>query len=361
MHTFTARRSGWLVCSSLLLSGCVGDTQDPAPSSPDPLNETPQNRAPAVTPTTPSTTPAVVPDNGEADANTLTLYAIPAPTSASNPRGVNWDSPGDLVRTGLMNEAQGLSRAIGHVAVNVQCAETSLLPAAHYMSGMTNVSQSEFKDLLLKDQVGLGMLFENVRGELETEARVRSTVSERTASGAMSFLRFQVSAEVCRGLLDYAEAFKRAGVYKKYGLAARPLFKEGAGCSAYGLSYMQLANLVEPRFTAAWSFDVRVPKWLAGTTRTPLVGGVMNPSAKVPVARLTSLSQPWATAIEDGYNLFGWDPTLMHNWILKRSEAARVDGSEKVDTLGKAQGLVLDRRTVVPSDALINKAYFQMP
>lgn len=295
---------------------------------------------------------------GDPEANTLTLYAIPAPTSATNKRGVNWDSPGELVRSGLLNEAQGLSRAIGHVAVNVQCAKTSSLPANRYISGQSNVSQNEFKDLLLNDQVGLGMLFETVRGELESEALVLKTVNERKASGAMSFVRFQVSEAVCRGLLGYAKAYKAEGVQKNYGLAVRPLYKEGAGCSAYGMSYLQLANLVEPRFAAAWSFQVRVPKWLAGT-RTPLVGGRLNPGAKVPVTRLTALSQPWASPTEEGYDLFGWDPTLMHNWIVKRVSEAKADGSEPTEALGKAVGLVLDRRTVRPTEALENKTYFQ--
>ena len=304
------------------------------------------------------------PPAGDPEANTLIIYAIPAPSSTLNPGGLSWSSPGDLVRGTLLNEAGGLAlnftRTIGHVAITVKCAATANAPEAHYQSGMTNRDSDDFNDLVLKQQIGFGMLFDNVPGELETEARVQQTIDERKQSGLMRFVRFQIAEDVCRGLLGYAAAYQAENVQKNYGLEARPLYKEGAGCSAYGMSYLQLANLLEPRFVQGWSFSVRVPMW-SKPLHQPLIGGTKNPRVRVPIQRLAALSQPWAAPDEEGIDLFGWDPTRMYKWLDARTTEALADGSEKVESMGNARGLVLDRRTVAPTAPLKNRTYFNVP
>lgn len=331
-------------------------TSRPAPTPP--AASAPTVETPAPTPTSPSE---------PEDAHVLTLYAIPAPSSTLNPAGLSWQTPGGLVRRVLVNEAGAyvldFKRTIGHAGVRVSCAASNGRPAEHFMGSMTNVDSGDFNALVIDQKIGLGMLFDNVPGRLESEAELQATVTEREGNGKMAFVEMHVSGDTCHALVDYAKAYSAANVQKNYGLAARPLYKEGAGCSAFSMSFLELANLLEPRFVQGFSFSVRVPKYTAPLigSAEPLVGGTKNPGVQVPITRLTTLTRDWAKPTEEGYDLFGWDPTQMYQWIDEKAAAAQIDSSERVAVHGRAKGLVLDRRTVAPKPELTNRTFFHTP
>jgi hypothetical protein len=357
--------------SSLLVvlsASCMFACGTEAPGDPGVPTTQPTTTA-STPPTTPPTTPPKPPEpprfNAAQDAYSVTLYAVPAPSSLVNPAGLSWKTPGGLVRRTLVNKAGGkflsFSRTIGHAAVRVQCDYYGDKAAAHFQGSMTNSNDDEFTDLLMKEQVGLGMLIYNVTGEIESEAAFQATLDERTASGRLAFIRFQISPDVCHDLLDYEKAYDAANVQKNYGLMARPLYKEGAGCSAFSMSFLELADLIEPRFTDNWSFNVRIPLYtdpLIGPDKA-LIGGSLYPQNKVPILRLSSLTRDWAKPTEPGVDLFGWDPTLMYEWIDKRAEEALADKSEPVEVRDKIKGLVLDRRTKPANSLLKTKVFFK--
>ena len=244
----------------------------------------------------------------------LTMFAIPAPKLT----GLSWATPGSLARGTLFNEGLGLSRGIGHAAVRVDCGATADKPAAHFQGSMTDTG-NEFRDMVITEQAGLGVLLRTVAGELEKEEVLQSTLDSRYADdGRVAFLRIGISSDVCRGLLDYVKDYDARDVEKNYGFV-RPSFQEGAGCSAFTLSFMKLANLVEPYMNAEWKFDVLIPM--------TLIGGASNPGNKVPVTRLLMLGRPWATPAEPHVRLNGWDPTLMYKSIRTRTKNALANGS----------------------------------
>src|SRR6185295_3111342 len=105
-------------------------------------------------------------------------------------------------------------------------------------------------------------------------------------AGRISFIRFAVSPDVCRGLIGYAREFEERNVAKEYGFV-RPLYQEGAGCSAFSMAFLELANLDEARFRDAWSFDVRIPM--------SLIGGRDNPGNKVSILELFFTFRGWAS------------------------------------------------------------------
>ncbi len=276
----------------------------------------------------------------------LTMFAIPSPKLT----GLNWSSPGAVARRTLINEGLGLARAIGHAAVRVDCAATATRPAAHFQGSMTSTG-NEFRDMVMTEQAGLGVLFRTVPGALEKEEVLQSTLDGRYADdGRVAFLRMGISSAVCHGLLDYVKDYDARDVEKNYGFV-RPSFQEGGGCSAFTLSFLKLANLVEPYMRKEWKFDVLMPM--------TLIGGTTNPGNKVSVARLLVLGRPWATADEPHLRINGWDPTLMFKSIRTRTKGALENGSAHVEKRGRALGLVLDRRSVIPSDALTTGHYFQ--
>jgi hypothetical protein len=357
---------------SVALFACASDVSEPGQGPIDTASTTarpeaarPEAASPA--PTTPSPTPTTPAPVEPADAHVLTLYAIPAPSSYLNPAGLSWQTPGGLVRRVLVNEAGGVAldfkRTIGHAGVRVACSASNGRPAEHFQGSMTNVDSGDFNALVIDQKVGLGMLFDNVPGRLEREEELQATVTEREGNGKMAFVEMHVSGDTCHALVDYAKAYAAANVQKNYGLAARPLYKEGAGCSAFSIAFLELANLLEPRFVQGWSFSVRVPKYTSPLigSREALVGGSKNPGAEVPLTRLTTITRDWAKPTEEGWDLFGWDPTQMYEWIDAAAVAAQNSGSERVALHGQAKGLVLDRRTVAPKPELTNRTFFRAP
>jgi hypothetical protein len=275
----------------------------------------------------------------------LTVFAIPAPRLI----GLSWRSPGALARRTLLNEGLGFSRAIGHAAVRVDCAATKDRPAAHFQGSMTNIGD-EFRTMVLKEKAGLGVLFRTVPGELEKEEVLQGSLDERYGNGRVSFLRMGVAPQTCHALLDYVKAYDARNVEKNYGFV-RPEYQEGAGCSAFTLSFLKLANLVEPYMKDEWRFDVRVPM--------SVIGGETNPGHDVSVLRLFLLGRPWATATEPHLRLTGWDPTLMFKSIRSRAKQGLRDGSVRVEKRGRALGIVLDRRSVAPTRELTTGNYFR--
>lgn len=182
----------------------------------------------------------------------------------------------------------------------------------------------DFRKMVMDEKAGLGVLFRTVPGTLEKPEELQATLDERYESGRISFIRFALSKDTCSALLDYAKAFSAANIAKQYGFV-RPLYKEGAGCSAFSMAFLELANLDEARFRNAWSFDVRVPM--------KLFGGTDNPGNDVSVFELFTTFRTWA------------------------KQAART-GSERTEKRGTAIGLVLDRRSVTPRAELSSRTFW---
>lgn len=330
----------------LSFSGCVGEPEAPPIIEPafvvdDAFGGKDDGASDRVLPTGPA------PD---AFANQLTLFAIPSP----RPAELSWDSPGKLVRRVLFNQVGnmtgvGFHRTLGHAGVRIECDSAS--PADAYFQGsMTNVDSAQFNALLTEDRIGLGMLFDNVDGEIESAEVLEETLEERYRNGRVSFLRIGISAETCAGLMDYVRTYEAENVQANYGLAARPLNREGAGCSAFSMSFLDLANLIEPRYYDEWSFQVRAP--------ADLVGGTQNPDNEVSLWRLFWLTRDWAEPDEEGFDVFGWDPTLMFHSIREMAEDDVRGGGDSAEARGRAIGLVLDRTDVTPRGALLDRTFF---
>jgi hypothetical protein len=274
----------------------------------------------------------------------LTLFAIPAPRLS----GLSWKRPGGLARRVLLGKALGLSRALGHAGVRVQCGATATEPAGHFQGSVFDTGD-DFRKLVLEEKAGLGVLFRTVPGALEPEADLQSTLDERYANGRVAFARIKIRRDVCQALLAYAREFQRLDVGKAYGFV-RPLYKEGAGCSAFSMAFLQLANLDEARFRDEWAFDVRVPM--------TLIGGQDNPGNKVSILKLMFTFRGWAKDDEPQMRLIGWDPTKMFTSLRTMAKTELRSGSSAVERRGRALGIVLDRRDVAPRAELANRTYW---
>ena len=330
-----------LGCAGVLVSGCSADAGSSDADdgngqvSEDELRSEEESFAPL------EATDAELAKASEPDRvfeHELTVFAIPAPKLVS----LSWKSPGGLARRTLINEGLGFSRAIGHAFVRVDCGASGTKTAEMRQVGQTSTDDS-FRTMVLKEKAGLGVLFRTVPGALETKEELDTTLKERYGSGRIASIRYGISGEVCHALLDYVKEYDRRDVEDEYGFV-RPLYQEGSGCSAFAMSFVRLAGLLEPYMSAEWKFDVRIPM--------TLIGGTTNPGNEVSVARLFTIGRGWATPTEPHLRLNGWDPTLMYKSIELRAKQGIKDGSVKVEKRGRALGLVLDRRTKAPSPKL---------
>ena len=255
-------------------------------------------------------------------ADDLTLYVYPSP-------GLSWKSPRNLALGVFKNQIFGGDRQIGHVSVEISCEGDKPF---HFFTGASQIDH-ESPGLLFREGYGLGILFHDYPGFGEDSAQLLPELEKRYQSGKLSFIHFKINSSTCRRLETYLKEYKERGYDKHYGLSNRPLYCEGAGCSAFGASFLEVAGLLDPVYVKNWAMTIRIPKELIGGTLT---------HQYVPITRVLWADR-WAEENEPHRSIFFWSPDLIHDWI--RKTWAKVT-PYKSEMRGKAVGLEIDRRTV---------------
>lgn len=225
-----------------------------------------------------------------------------------SPLGINWSTPWRLVASTLKNQLApvGDKRAfsISHVFVEVKCDSIG----KHIYRGMTSDGNTEERDLVFKKKYGLGTMFHFFKGKLEKDQDVITSLAPYNGHYRRAELAIKVSPKTCERLLDYAQEYEDLGYGKMYsGLQADPLKQEGAGCSAFAVSFLRVGGLMD-NFTEEWKQIIDVPKRFVGG---PLTGN------RVGVTKI--LSRPgarWSNR-EPHIHLEAWDPEAMHSWVGK--------------------------------------------
>jgi hypothetical protein len=245
-------------------------------------------------------------------SNRLSFYFFPSPY------GIDWSSPAALAWSTLLNRMNWVPRPahpIGHV--NIALSELTYDGSElHrlFLTGMVAKETSYQRQALLRDQLGLGILFLSSPGHLETEEEIEPQFEARYPGGKLSVLKLLVNDTVRSRLKRYFSEFQEKRGFHSYGLANRPLWLEGAGCSAFAASFLQVAGLELPEFRENWTRELRIPQ--------ALIGGAENPGNRVPLTRiLFDRRSRWAEEGEPHRKIFFWDPDLMHRWLLRTWEA----------------------------------------
>ena len=269
----------------------------------------------------------------------LTLYFLPSPER------LNYDSPSQLARSLAVSELTLITHSIGHVIVALEkkCGDECL---ERNLAAVTTQGNSEERKLLLKDQIAFGILFQTLAGRKETQLEIEQELRVRSRSGKMKFLKMEVSADAYERMNRYSREYHERGFEKFFGMTNRPRYGEGAGCSAYALSYLEVAGLILPQFTKAWTRTLLVPQ--------TLVGGALT-QKKVSFFKLLFAGSKfrWALPHEPHFTVTFWDPDLMfdwvHNMISEKNTAAHFEFCKQQ----AAQGVSVDCREMeVPTGSL---------
>jgi hypothetical protein len=269
----------------------------------------------------------------------VTLYVMPTLYP------LNWDSPSALYKS--MNECYvktiGVSDnyLLGHMAVQL----TTPLLAQPKLIAQRSGSMKEKLDLIFKQKVGFGIIGAALQGRLETDAEINHQLKAYQKRNKLAMLRYRISEGAMKRILAFINQYssKVNGLYSPsefYGGAFWPrYYNEGSGCSAFGMSLLELINLM-PKQPEEWREDVKIP--------IELIGGEYNQGKKVK-SRMIKRTKEWykgqGKMNVDYVKYVVYDPSVMFNWIMAKRTENRTDFSSFDDN--GVPGLYVDARNVV--------------
>jgi hypothetical protein len=273
-------------------------------------------------------------------AQELTLYVIP--TSSR----INWKSPRSLAFSSLRNllaknHYRRHRHFIGHVMVELKdstrCAILGIVPRSKGNIAIRSYFQA----------YGLGVLFAQLPGKIEKGPDNNHQLNDRYPAGDIAFIRFKINEAAFLRLWQYQEQYVSRGYDRKYNGSNKPREGKGAGCSAFAVSFVELAGLMSADDLAQWTVMVNVP--------LKLIGGPEGGFRRVPLVKVVAAGK-WADTSKDCYRrLVYYEPKVMFDWIkVKWSAPAGTEKSKYLkENRGKSKGIVIDcRDQKVPADPI---------
>jgi hypothetical protein len=254
--------------------------------------------------------------------NFLSLYFIPSP------HGIDWTTPSTLAWTAIKNRLSMKSRFMGHVFVELQCGEDQQL------TGMRGKNFDYVNQLFINNR-GLGILYHSFDGTLEEKEESQQEIKELSEEGErINFVRFKLNQHQCLRAKTYLKEYREKNVGRYYGLANRPLHAEGAGCSAFGASFIEVTGLMNQDMKDAWSHTINIPLEFAGP---PLKDEGVN------FFKLVFNASRWADLKEPHKQLMFWSPDLMFSWVKDKISKIHEQKEFSVIQMAKAKGLWVDK------------------
>lgn len=252
----------------------------------------------------------------------LTLYFIPSPS------GMDWSTPANIAISALKNRLTFQSHFMGHVFVELQCGEKKDL------TGMVGKNFDYLTQLLINNR-GLGVLYHSFDGRLEDKADVEAELKELTEEGKrINFVRYLINEDQCKRAQTYLSEYREKNVGRYYGLANRPLYAEGAGCSAFGASFAEVVGVMDLDTHDAWTQSINIPLKFAGP---PLQEKGVN------LLTLMFNGASWAKEKDPHQKLTFWSPDRMYDWVKLKISKAGFEKEFAVKQMGKSTGLVIDK------------------
>ena len=232
----------------------------------------------------------------------MTLYFYPSPC------GVDWRSPHHLTRSVILNALTFRPRSIGHVSIALKKNDELV-----DFVGMAAQNNNDNRVMILRDQVGMGVLFEKVPGRIEEKSKLIPELDKRLKSGYLSFWKLDLSKASFEKVQQYAADFRKNNRDAWYGLWNRPRYGEGSGCSAFAASFLEIAGTLENDFIKNCSLKIKVQEEFIGEKKAD--------GKKVPIWALLLPNQKntkWCEENSSGRWIYFWDPDLMHRWVLEK-------------------------------------------
>jgi len=273
---------------------------------------------------------------GSVMAQELTLYTMPSP------REINWKTPRGLLVSAITNNLtlkhRNAKHAIGHVFIQLSHQQRGEL----ILTGSVPRPEDDSKTKILKQGYGLGILFTDMLGRLENTEDLLKEIPARFESGRIAYIRFKLNDANYDRLKTYLNNYRARGYGNIYNGLNRPREGLGAGCSIFGIAFLEVAGLMHPVWREKWPVKVRIPLEIIGG---PLTGN------KVSIAKVTRAKR-WANENEPHRELMLYEPYYIYQWILAEWSKEHKAGTGRVKLLKKdnAYGLEYDCTHVAPPE-----------
>jgi hypothetical protein len=184
--------------------------------------------------------------------------------------------------------------------------------------------------------MGLGVLFHHFGGRLETAEEVERQWPERRTWGELAVLRILLSDEAANRARRFEQEFRERGHSAHYALPLRPRYGEGGGCSAYGVSFLEITGLLTEEMRTRWSRNIRVPEALIGSR---------SPKRRIHfIWLLIAFWKGWAKPEEPHREILFWDPDAMYRWMIEVHASSRPEFAKS--EVGAVKVLTWDARGV---------------
>ncbi len=226
-----------------------------------------------------------------------------------SPHGISWRSPSALALSALANIISGETlfpgHSIGHVHVELKARDLK----KRFFTSITIDNQNQYYDVLVKKRIGFGILFHRFKGRLESPEEIQASLNLAQRQRRLQTLRLAISAEAFARAEEYLTQLLQIKNSLQYGFPCEPRKREGAGCTAFAMSFLEVMGVSLPDFSQ-WQQTIHVPLDLIGEgfRKVSLLETVASP-------RAFSWGKP-----EESQTLRFWDPDLMFHWAKKRSE-----------------------------------------
>ncbi|MBL7717129.1 MAG: hypothetical protein JNL01_16820 [Bdellovibrionales bacterium] len=269
------------------------------------------------------------------ESNRLNFYFFPSPY------GTDWSSPGRLALSALKNRFSLLPRPL-HPLGHVNIEGVNSAGERQFLTGMVTENTSDQLHLILRKHYGLGIFFHNFPGLLEHPDEVEAQFEKRFRTDKISVLSLKVSDSVLKRACNYLSAYVDELGYHSYGLHNRPLHLEGAGCSAFAASFLEITGLDHTEFRQNWSHKIRIHNDHLGG------GHALDGHKKVPFLKLIRQARRWAMETEPHRELSFWSPDHMHQWLVKTwdrvhsGDTVFSDRAQRAFQIQKARALEFD-------------------
>jgi hypothetical protein len=270
----------------------------------------------------------------------LTVYVLP-------PNGpLSWHSPQSLLTSFGANLIRKKkhpphSHPLGHLIVELKNRD-------HYMiGGMIAKSRSELNKKVLFGGYGLGIFFARIGGVLKEGQVNIDEITGRYRTGDVAFIKFKLNEATFVRLWQYLDEYKSRGYDKIYNGNNKPRDGTGSGCSAFGISFIEVGGLLPADTISKWAMKLNMPE--------KLIGGPGGDGRRVGFFSVL-MKRKWADTARQQYRVVtSYDPQLIFRWISDVWGRAGRDVKHKyeIETRGAAKGVVYDRtQWRVPDDPI---------
>lgn len=239
----------------------------------------------------------------------VTLYAI------KSPKVLDWTTPRSLLMSTLKSYARvGAHHKIGHAYLGFKCDGQREI-----LSGMTSGPGFGAKQSLFQDKVGMSVILIDNPGHFQDHNESLNDIENFSDTYRINSLSVEITNEQCLKMQEWHQTFSSQDKFIYGGVDKRPLKGEGAGCSAYAMSFFEVADIDFAFFNQEFLRTIFIPQ--------NLLGGDIGKGKDVKIK--TILKERTLLNREDSGDLKVelYDPNDMFFWI--QDEWLRAQRNEK--------------------------------